>query len=181
MAFAQRTITVMGQAVDVNVGPTGDLPIADLTPDMDKVAAQMAWWAVVQAAAEREKIQTDARYRSWRAAMTNKILEEQKGLAEHKVKALIEADLKFLEFKEAIAIAEENAIIARGQFLAFDKKGAMLQSRGAMARRELARQGMTTPADEPLDDEDSSPESQPKMDPDKLKAAQERMRAGNAK
>lgn len=145
--FGRRIIKVQG--TDVELDTVGDLPIADLSTDMDQVASKMAWWASVWSAAESEKIKVDALYRSWRGRKTAEILERNEKEAEWKVRAAIEADPKFMELKSAIAVTEENATLAKGVFEAFSKKGNMLQSRGAMARGELAATGMTTPDSAP--------------------------------
>lgn len=145
MNFGKREIVVMGQVVELNVD--ADLPIADISADMDKVAAQMAWWGSVWAAAEREKIDADAYYRRWRAQKTNDVLAADPKLAEWKLKAAIEADENFVKLKAALAQAEENTLLARNVFLSLDKKANQLQSRGAAARQTMAREGMATPAE----------------------------------
>jgi hypothetical protein len=141
--FAKRSITVMGEKVDLNTKV--DLPIADVSVDMSKVAAQIGWWGSVWAAAEKERMQSEAHYRRWRAGMTNGILDSDPKLAEWKLRARIEADPKFIEFKDALAQAEENVVLAKNQVEAFKAKGNQLQSRGAMQRSELDATGMTTP------------------------------------
>jgi hypothetical protein len=143
MNFSKRTITVNDTDVelDVDVG----LPIANVSTDMDRIASQMAWWGSVWAAAEREAAQVEAHYRQWRASKINEIVKRDPKLAEWKVKALVEADPKFLAFKRAAATTIENTTLARAVFDSLDKKSNQLQSKGAMQRSELAVTGMTTP------------------------------------
>jgi hypothetical protein len=140
--FRRRTIKVQG--TDVLLDTAGDLPIADLSNDMDRVASQMAWWASVWSAAEKERIQAEAHYRAWRGRLTLDILAANEKEAEWKVKAKIEADPKFLQYKDAMAMSEENAVLAKGIFESFQRKGNMLQSRGAMVRGEMGAGGMAT-------------------------------------
>jgi hypothetical protein len=144
--FNKRTIIVQGVEIDIDIDESG-LAIADLSEDMGRVAAQLAWWASVWAAAEAERMQSDAFYRRWRALQGKALLEKDPKLSDEKRKIHIESDEKFLELKGAMAKAEENVVFAKGMFQAFEKKGNMLQSRGAMARGELAKTGMTTPAE----------------------------------
>lgn len=173
--FGKRTIVVTG--VEVSLDVKKGLPIADLSRDMARVASEMAWWASVQAAAEGEAEEVDAHYRRWRAIKTEEILAADPKLAEWKLKARIESDPKFIEYKKAVGKAKENVTLARGVFLSFDKKGNQLQSRGAMARGELDKTGMSTPA-EPTE---SAPPSRRKMvaDDETTEARVERMRAIN--
>jgi hypothetical protein len=141
--FSKRSITVAGTVVELNT--KDGLPISDISADMDRVASEMAWWGSVWAAAEREAVEADAFYRSWRARKFNEFLESDPKMGVDKIERKVEACEEFLKFKQAIAKAAENVTIARAIFQSFDKKGNMLQSRGAIARGELAKTGMTTP------------------------------------
>jgi len=143
MDFGKRSITVNGIEVELDVNV--DLPIADVSNDMDRVASQMAWWGSVWASAEREAAEVDAHYRRWRAMKLKQVLSKDPKLAEWKVKAEVESDAKFLEFKTAAATADENITLARAMFASAGKKANQLQSKGAMQRSELAATGMTTP------------------------------------
>lgn len=137
-------ITVWGEQIEL---PINDgLPIADVSTDMDRVAAMMGFWASVWASAEREAEEVDAHYRRWRARKTAELLDGDPKLAEWKVKAQIESDDKFVQFKSAAAKCQEAIVAARGVVDSFDKKANALQSKGAMMRKELDATGMTTPA-----------------------------------
>lgn len=142
MGFSKRKITVAG--IEVELDTADGLPIADISADMDQVASQMAWWASVWAAAERERMEADAFYRRWRGIETLRHAETKPPPAEWKVRAMVEADPKFVEYKAAMARAEENVTLAKGVWESYAKKANMLQSRGARERQELEATGMTT-------------------------------------
>ena len=143
-AFGKRTIKVQGEPVDLDV--KADLPITNLDKDMDQVASHMGWWGSVLGAAERERVQADSHYRHWRGQAWMAAYEgKPKPPPEHVIKATVESDPKFLQYKEAIALSEENVAIARAVFEAFSKKANVLQSKGARMRAEIGAQGMTTP------------------------------------
>jgi len=141
--FRTPSLTVNGHTVSLDTDV--DLHVGHLSGDMDRVASQMGYWGAVWSAAVEENINVDARYRAWRAQQTKAILADQPSLAEWKVKASIEAHPDFVKFKAAQAIAERNKVMAESAFKSFDKKGNVLQSKGAMARSELDKTGMHTP------------------------------------
>jgi len=177
MNFGKRTITVQGQQVELDTNV--DLPITNIDRDMDRLASQMAWWASVWAAAERETIQADAHYRSWRAKAWKAVANAKPKPPEHAIKASVEADPKFLQYKEAIAAAAENVTLAKGVFQALDKKGNQLQSRGARVRAEIGAQGIHTP-EEPKAVH-SSPPADDRVDPAKVEGGVEKMKEINRK
>jgi len=149
--FARQKIKVEGQKVEVLImGSGAELPIGpNLSEEMDRVAAQLGYWGAVLAAAAGELKKVDAWYRKFRADVTNECLAGDPKMAEWKVKARIEGTKGFLEWKEAIALAERNMRLCEAMVRAYDKKANQLQSKGAKMRTELNAQGMTTPADEP--------------------------------
>lgn len=140
--FAKRTISVLGHKVEVVVD---SLRIADISTDMDRVAAQMAYWASVWAAAERQKLEVSAEYRKWKsnALLTAKATEPKD--PEWKTRAAVEGSEGFLQWQKNIALAEEAAVLCRGVYSSYEKQSNMLQSRGAMERGILERQGLSTP------------------------------------
>lgn len=138
--FSKRFIIVSGTKVEIDTKT--DMMISDISDDMDRVAASMAWWSSVWAEAESEHVRLDAAYRAWRGRKTAAIDGK---LPEWKAKAAIEADPEFLSHKGEIARAEGNIIAARGQFDSFDKKANALQSKGAMVRQEKGAIGLHTP------------------------------------
>lgn len=145
--FARQRIKVAGTVVEVFImGDGAELPIgADLTEEMDRVAAQLSYWGAVAADARAELTQVDAWYRRWRAEATAAALASDPKASEWKVKNKVEAADKFIEWKNAIAAAEKNLGLCEAMVRGFDKKANQLQSRGAKQRAELGAQGMTTP------------------------------------
>lgn len=145
--FARQKIKVQGTVVDVYImGDGAGLPIgADLSEEMDRVAAQLAYWGAVAADAQAELTQVDAWYRRWRAEATAKALADDPKASEWKVRNRLEAADGFIKHKEAIALAEKNLGLCEAMVRGFDKKANQLQSRGARMRAEIGAQGMTTP------------------------------------
>ena len=157
--FGRRTITVDGHKVVFDTKT--HFPIGtDLSNEMAALPALMAWWGSVWASAAGEKIKADAHYRAWRAKRVDELSKPgAPKLTEEQRKAKIESDPQFIAFKSTLATAEENEMIAKGAFLALDKKGNLLQSRGANARAVYQKTGLATskPRDEgtdPGDDEE---------------------------
>lgn len=144
--FARKKIKVQGIVVEVLIlGKRAELPVdPDLSEEMDRVAAQLGYWGSVLASAKKERIQTDASYRRFRAKSLEAIIKNDPKLAFEKAKALVEASDGFSQFKEAIAQAEENAELCQAMVNAFDKKGNVLQSKGAFMRDVIKHQGKIT-------------------------------------
>jgi len=145
--FARQRIKVQGTVVDVYiVGDGAELPIgADLSDEMDRVSAQLAYWGSVAAEAKGELTQVDAWYRRFRAQQALEVLASDAKAGEWKVRVRIEASDGFVQHKNAIALAEKNLALAEAMVRAFEKKANQLQSKGARVRSELNSQGMTTP------------------------------------
>jgi hypothetical protein len=145
--FARQKIKVAGTAIDVLIlGDGSELAISEnLSDDMDRVSAQLAYWGSVLAEASAEKVQVDAFYRRFRASCAEAVLQRDPKAAEWKVKNAIEATDGFIQHKNAIAMAERNVGILEAMVRAFDKKANQLQSKGARVRSELNATGMTTP------------------------------------
>jgi hypothetical protein len=137
LKFSRRKMKVAGEVIEFN---TDTFLVNDIDTEMDQVASLMAYWGSVLASATREQMEADASYREWRALVS----EEYSTLSEAKIKAKIEAHPKFMIYKKALAKLEENIILATKAFASFDKKGNMLQSRGARERGELEATGMHT-------------------------------------
>ncbi len=142
-AFRKIAIKVDGK--DVTIDIKVKLGIFDITEGMDKVAAEMAYWGSVWAAAEKEQIEVDAAYRRWRAQKGEAALSRDPKMAEWKVKQAIEANPSFVEFKTALAVAKRNATLSKSTFESYKTKASMLQSKGAMSRAELDATSMRTP------------------------------------
>jgi len=134
MAFDRLTMQVNGESVSIDFAE--EMEIGDVSEDMTKVAAQLAFWGVVWSAAESELKRADAAYRKWRADQTNMVLDADPKMAEWKTKAKIEELDTFVKLKAAIAQAEANVIAAKQVSEAFKVKAHVLQSFGALKRAE---------------------------------------------
>jgi len=147
--FARQRIKVAGVELDVNIiGEGSELTIGvDLSDDMDRVSAQLAYWGAIAAEAKAELTQVDSWYRRFRATYASGVLSEDPKAAEWKVRNAIESTDGFVQHKQAIALAERNLALAEAMQRAFDKKANQLQSRGARTRAELNAQGLNTPAE----------------------------------
>ena len=141
----RQTIKVQGE--DVSVAAMEAAIGVDLSSEMDRVSAQLAYWGAVEAGAKAEHTMVDAYYRKFRADFTLNAMNHPKA-SEWKIRAQIEASPAFLQHKQAIAAAEKNLAVAQAMVRAFEKKANQLQSKGARQRAELGAQGMTTPRTE---------------------------------
>lgn len=141
-----RVIEIVVSDNKATLNLDGELVIQDLTPDMDQVASQMAFWAEVWGAAVEEEQIVDAYYRQWRA----QVGEQFNNLSEAKQKIKIEGHPKFLEFKRALGRCQRNVIRAKGFHDSFARKANVLQTRGAMDRQGMSATGMVTRSDPEL-------------------------------
>lgn len=135
MAYNSISMEVNGQPVSIDFNE--EMEIGDVSEDMTKVAAQLAFWGAVWAAAEAELKRADAAYRQWRADQTNMCLDADPKLAEWKVRAKVEEMDTFVKLKSAIAQAENNVISAKQVCEAFKVKAHVLQSFGALKRADM--------------------------------------------
>jgi hypothetical protein len=133
--FDKRTIRVNG--VDVEVNPAS-LVISDIDDAHRRSASEMAFWASVAGAAEREQIEADAYYRRWRGQLKVKLMEHDSKAAEHKITAQIEATDEFYKLKQAMAVAADNVRTAQYMYGAWEKRVNASQSLGARERGEVA-------------------------------------------
>jgi hypothetical protein len=138
----KRIIRVNGVDVEVD---TARLEIRDIDDAQRRSAAEMAFWASVVGAAERERDEADAYYRQWKARFKVQLLESDKTLADHKLTARIEATDEFYKLKQAIARATDNYTTASGMYGAWEKRVNLAQSLGARERgeREAIPKGTT--------------------------------------
>jgi len=169
MPFSKSTITVNGH--EVTLDTDYDLQVGALSGDMDKVAAQMGFWGSVWAAAVKERAEAEAHYRYWRAKASEEVLASEPKLAEWKVKLKVEADPRFVTYKQALALADRNVVLAKSAFDSFDKKANQLQSKGAMHRSELDATDMHTPKNPKTSSKKSASVSAPKGKTFQKKAA----------
>lgn len=140
-SFSKIDITVNGERVHVDLNE--ELQIKDLSSDMSTVAAKMAIWGAIWAAAEAEQESVDAHYRRWRADLGQKLLAASDKAAEWKIKQEIEAAPDFIKYKEAAAKALQHAILARSIYESHKAMVTALQTAGANARAEMSATGMS--------------------------------------
>jgi len=77
-------------------------------------ASMQADWAKREGEELYNQIVADAEYRQWRAKVINNLLTQDPKLSEWKIKALIEQDDKFVEFKQFIAKSQmEHQVYGR--------------------------------------------------------------------
>jgi len=145
--FTRQKIKVDGQEIEVIVlGEGARLPISsNISREMDRVAAEMAYWGSVLAEAEAEQIMVDAFYRKFRAEMKEAILKKDPKLADWKINARIEASSGFLQHKKAISQAQKNVSLCSNMVKSYAVKANILPSKGAHMRSEIGAQGMRTP------------------------------------
>jgi len=129
---------------DISIDLDAELEIGDVSSDMDQIAAQMAYWGSVWAAAEYERVRVEAHYRQWRAQRKQAISQQNTKLAEWKVTQEIQSDPDYVKLYRAQAEAVKNSTLAKSIFEAHRIKANMLQSKGAMMRSELDATGMST-------------------------------------
>lgn len=133
--FSTVSLTVDGSPVSSS---DEELEIGDISEDMIRVSAQVAYWGAVWAAAEAEKTNAEAAYRHWAAEQVAAALHRDPKLAEWKAKAAVESQDLFLKLKSALALAEHNVVLAKTRHESFKVKAATLQSVGARDRAGLA-------------------------------------------
>lgn len=136
-------MTVDGNLIQFD--ENSELVIGDVSEDMNKVAAQMAYWGSIWAAAEQERILIEVHYRQWKAKVKFDILASQPKLAEWKVQTEMQTMPEYGRLYTAQAAAVRNATLAKSIFESHRIKANMLQSKGAMMRSELDSTDMKTP------------------------------------
>lgn len=140
-----ETLTISDKKFKVDV--VAECRIVDLDADMAEVAARIAYWGAVLGSAIEERDLCDARYRAWRAKINKAALEKDPKISEWKVKATIEADKTFMQYKTASAAAEHNVVTLTYLIKALMEKSPNLRSKGARERAELDATDMSTPSE----------------------------------
>lgn len=123
---------------------TQELSVDDIGGDMDKVAAQIAYYGSMAASAKSLAAKLEAEFKVWKARSIQEILRADPKLAEWKTKALIESRDEYRSFAVQIAEAHHNEESLWAVYNAFRAKVNVLQSRGAMARDEVGATGLHT-------------------------------------
>jgi len=144
MSFVKMTVD--GQEISIDLD--AELEIGDVSSDMDRIAAQMAYWGSVWASAEYERVRVEAHYRNWKANRKQAIAAQNSKLAEWKVTQEVQSSDEYVKLYRAQAEAIKNSTLAKAIFESHRIKANMLQSKGAMMRSELDATGMSTPKKE---------------------------------
>lgn len=185
--FATREISVEGHKV---TAADALLIVEDLDEGMRTVTGSISWWGKVWASAEAEAIEADAAYRHYRAKQVIAIGGADKGgPPEYKVMASIEADVRFVALKKALADAQRNVRTAATQFQAFCIKAQQMQSLGAnlreesaSGRRDTTRTRPTRVVDSGADEAEAESEAPAAPIPkDKIEGGIKKMREASAK
>lgn len=112
-----------------------ELRIDNLESDRSEVAAKIAYWGVILAAAEEKVDLHEAALEHWSGKATDKLMGvDGKGIAEWKVKPSIQAQDDFLKQKTVIAEAKSQAAKIRAVYNGFTRKHDLLR---AMTGREV--------------------------------------------
>jgi hypothetical protein len=118
--------------------------IKDVSSDMEKVSAELAFYGRLTGAAEKSRDRIDAAYRNWKSNQMIAIIGQDPKLAEWKVKAMVEAKDEFAEFKAKHA--EMSGVVTSLYWLcrALSHKAEILRSLGATMRSEAETTGAVT-------------------------------------
>jgi hypothetical protein len=146
------TLTVDGQNVELDIGQDTAINVEDLSGEMERIAALIAWYGRVLAAAIRSRDIADDDYRHWRAVFARDHVASNPKDAEHKVKSAIESDRKFITYKRIIRDRGETALRLQKAVDALEIKAEILRSIGANLREEFRATGLTTPTKETADE-----------------------------
>lgn len=114
-------------------GEEQSIALADIltirVPEQERmeVAVHLAYWGSIFGAKLEEEELADALYRQWHGTTTSALLSsEEKAPAEWKVKAVLEADVAFMECKERIARSKREVASAKAIFDAYSRKADIL-------------------------------------------------------
>ena len=129
---------------------TKDLMVTDLSEDMSKVAAQIAYYGGQAGSTNALVSKLEVEFKSWKAKTAQEVLKAEPKMAEWKTKAIVEGRDECVTFVNKIAEAQKNADGLWAVYNGFRAKVNMLQSKGAMMREELGATGLQTPARKPV-------------------------------
>jgi hypothetical protein len=153
-AMSENTITLKVDGVDVtlDIGADTAIDVENVSGVMERIAALIAWYGRVLAAAVRSRDIADDDYRHWRAVFARDHVANNPKDAEHKVKSAIESDRKFIAYKRAIRDRGEIALRLQKAVDALEIKAEILRSIGANLREEFRATGLNTPTKETVDE-----------------------------
>lgn len=139
-------ITIGSEVIEIDLDE--ETKIGDLDENMDEVASQIAYYGELLGAAKEEEGKLDAAYRRWRGGISSAMLKKDPKIAEWKVKAAIEEQKSFEQYKTAQAACTRNIVTIDILIKALCEKSPNLRSKGARMRAVLDSQGMTTPSED---------------------------------
>jgi len=128
----------------ITVDPIQLGTIHDVSSEMETIAADIGYYGQLLGAAEKQRDELDARYRSWRAEISNKCLANDPKMAEWKVKSFIEGQPDFLKLKRHAAQIQEWITTLVWVCKALSQKAELLRSMGATERQQYQATNMRT-------------------------------------
>ena len=100
---------------------------SDIYLDAAALAGTMGLVAELRGDIERELLEADAGYRSWRGRLVDKMVAENPKLAATKLEKVVNGDPDFLRHKRRIAKLEGDAVYTRAFFDACQVKAQMIR------------------------------------------------------
>lgn len=153
------TVKIGGEGHSINLDDV--LRITNADAERHSVAADVAWWGVIAAAAASQVERLAAAAASWHAKALVKCLQTDDKIAEWKAKATANSHDEYLELLQAVADAKEESEKANNIHWSLIRKSDMLremirgESGDQRASRDIGRPAgpaMTDPV--PLDPKD---------------------------
>lgn len=141
------TVKVGGETHTIDLDAA--LRIHNADAERHEVAADMAWWGVIAAAAEAQVQRLTAAAASWHSDALVKCLQQDEKMSEWKAKANASAHQEYLRIQNDIANAQEMAGRANTVHWAYVRKMDMLKEmiKGDSAERRGANEiGRPAPA-----------------------------------
>lgn len=135
------TISIDGTDQELDLNEI--LSIREPESERATCAVYLAYWGGIFGAKLEEEELADANYRAWHGETVVRLLgtSGDKGPAEWKVKAIIEADGGFLTAKAAIAKTKRDVASAKAVFDAYSRKADILARLIARENTEHIRSG----------------------------------------
>jgi hypothetical protein len=125
------TFNIEGEKQSIDLAQ--ELEISDLEAERARVAAQIAYWGALVAAADAAAERLEAELEHWTGKCVDKLLAADPKMAEWKCKPATQAQDDFLERRRTIIAAKEEAAKAKAVYNGFTRKHDILK---AMTSRE---------------------------------------------
>lgn len=126
--MAKRIVTVKVGGETHTVDLDDSLRIHNADAERHEVAADMAWWGTIAAAAEGVVARLTAAAASWHADALSKCLKADEKMSEWKAKAAASGHPEYARMTADIAVASEQAAKAQTVHWAFVRKMSMLEA-----------------------------------------------------